>query len=332
MDKSEPLNEYEYAKKMYSYPRSPFQLNKIFESDSEILRFENGQIFLSNIDAITTEAELGLYKDPFQIGWLSVMSAFSDIAACGGEPIGAMQAVSFPKGYDETRFYKGVKEALSTCGTYLLGGDTSSGSLSVTTTAFGCSEKVLKRTGSSIGDLVFTTGGAGLGNFYVAKWLEGVDCSYFPKARLDIGKNIVGFSTSCIDTSDGFFSAISTLGMLNGWGVKLCTPLEKILHGDVHSFSGKFNYSLFSFLAGEHGDYELVFTCPAQHKNYVLEDLKCIYVGEVVETSGIWLNDGPGHVRYLHHFTRNLFSQYENDLETYFREFFKYADKYKNLA
>ena len=72
-----------------SFHRSPKQLNKVHETDAEIIRLENSPNDLAiTIDTISEEIKTGLYSDPYQIGWMSVMVNMSDLTAVGASTIG----------------------------------------------------------------------------------------------------------------------------------------------------------------------------------------------------------------------------------------------------
>ncbi len=61
----------------------PIQINKLQESDSELLNInilENDQLAVTT-DSIVEEIEMGIYKDPYLIGWMTVMVNMSDLAA-----------------------------------------------------------------------------------------------------------------------------------------------------------------------------------------------------------------------------------------------------------
>ena len=57
------------------YKRSPLQVNKIHESDSEIIKLKDNIFLAITTDSISEEIETGLYDDPWLIGWMAVTPA-----------------------------------------------------------------------------------------------------------------------------------------------------------------------------------------------------------------------------------------------------------------
>ena len=75
-------------------PRSLDQANGLGESDAELLRLPGTDLLLAiTTDAIVEEIEAGLYRDPYLIGWMTVMSSASDLAAVGADPLGILSLI-----------------------------------------------------------------------------------------------------------------------------------------------------------------------------------------------------------------------------------------------
>ena len=114
-----------------SFNRSPKQLNKVHETDAEIIELENSPYNLAiTIDTISEEIKTGLYSDPYQIGWMSVMVNMSDLAAVGASPLGIVISQIFPKkisGEEIKIIQDGINDACKKCETFVLGGDTNFG-------------------------------------------------------------------------------------------------------------------------------------------------------------------------------------------------------------
>lgn len=129
-----------------SFLRSPMQLNKVHETDAEIIELENSPFNLAiTIDTISEEIKTGLYSDPYQIGWMSVMVNMSDLAAVGASPLGIVISQILPKDISDdflSKLQKGINDACIKCGTFVLGGDTNFGDeLIISGCAIGTVEK-----------------------------------------------------------------------------------------------------------------------------------------------------------------------------------------------
>ncbi|MEE9390773.1 MAG: AIR synthase related protein, partial [Candidatus Aminicenantaceae bacterium] len=85
------------------FKRSPRQINKSHEADAELIEIEGNKSHLLavTIDSVAEEITEGIYRDPFTMGWVTVMSNFSDLAAVGAEPLGIIISVSVEAERDE---------------------------------------------------------------------------------------------------------------------------------------------------------------------------------------------------------------------------------------
>ena len=154
-----------------SFDRSPNQRNKLLESDAEIISLKNGTYLAATVDNIVEEIATGLYSDPYLIGWMAVMSSISDLSAVGASPLGLLLTENIPSEYPADKLaliQKGIHDACSISGTYVIGGDTNnSGELQLGATAIGIIEnepklnimnKLSKRLSDIISENVFTSG------------------------------------------------------------------------------------------------------------------------------------------------------------------------------
>src|SRR5512141_3471353 len=80
-----------------SFRRSPGQVNRLNESDAEIVRLGTSDTRIAvTTDSIVEEIASGLYDDPRMIGWMAAMANFSDLAAVGATPLGLLVAETLP--------------------------------------------------------------------------------------------------------------------------------------------------------------------------------------------------------------------------------------------
>jgi thiamine-monophosphate kinase len=288
-----------------SFKRSPSQLNKVHETDAEIIQIEKSPYDLAvTIDTISEEIKTGLYTDPYQIGWMSVMVNMSDLAAVGASPIGIVISQILPKEIPNEfleKIQKGINDACKKCSTFVLGGDTNFGDeliISGCTIGIVDKEKYLSRVGCKVGDKIYVTGKVGKGNAYAFQKLfnkNNSNIDYQPSARLE-WKNILNkYASSCIDTSDGVLSSLDQLMRINNVGFKFRNDWDDTIDRASGQLFGNHNLPLWLLLAGVHGEFELLFTVSSEKKlNFLKEachlNLKPIYLAEATEDQRIIIN------------------------------------------
>ena len=332
-----------------SFKHSPAQLNRVHETDAEIIQLEDSLNDLAiTIDTISEEIKTGLYTDPYQIGWISVMVNMSDLAAVGASPIGIVISQILPKNISDEflkKLQNGINDACLKCGTFVLGGDTNFGDeLIISGCAIGIveKEKFLKRVGCKAGDKIYVTGKVGSGNGYAAqkllfqnsevsfrtslrernllelkrkRFLPSVEMTvskaekessqlfnsgsdklkYFPEAKLGWRNILHKYSSSCIDTSDGVLSSLDQLKRLNKVGFNFRTAWDESIDGISKQLFNHYNLPLWLLFAGEHGEFELLFSIPAETEIEFLKetsqlDFKPIYLAEATEDLKIIIN------------------------------------------
>lgn len=290
-------------------PRSPRQLNAPYEADAELIRVggpkppPDGWLAVTT-DSISEEIDSGLYEGAEEIGWMAVTASASDLAAVGADPLGVMLDVSVPGDCSERfvrRLGRGVADAATSYGLPLLGGDTNrSSTLRIGSTALGwVVGRPSTRRGARPGHLIYTTGPAGLGAAVALERLleEGRirDALPFrPRARLTEGARFRAVIAACVDTSDGLLRALDDLLRLEGLGAELDPPVETLLHRDALTGATRRGLPGWLFLAGPHGDYELVFTVPPEDRGRLervagTTATPLLRIGRVVATPGVAL-------------------------------------------
>jgi thiamine-monophosphate kinase len=258
------------------FRRSPLQRNGLHQTDAEIVQLNESCAIAVTTDCISEEVAAGLYTDPWLIGWMAVMANMSDLAAVGAQPIGMLISEILPPGYPAEslrQLQRGIRDACDACHTFLLGGDTNAGKqLAITGTAVGlCAEgKFLSRTGCHPGELLYATDTVGIGSAFALSVLlpcgagqaEEQPVHYRPAARIREGKLLREFASSCMDTSDGVLATVDQLVRLNGLGFDLTEGWTNALHPTAAQMASERGIPDWIFLAGQHGEFELLFTIP----------------------------------------------------------------------
>ena len=244
-------------------------MNSLLESDSELVDIGKDQILAVTYDAIVEEIQEGLYTDPYQIGWMGITISISDLAAVGAEVIGMLMDLRIPNDLETDTIEKllnGIHDACKYYGCYVLGGDTNNATtIQIGSTGVGlCKNKPLMRKGMNPTDIVYVSGKMGSGSSYAySKFFKKKSFYFLPKARIKEGQILGKYASSCIDTSDGFIPAVCNLMEINDLGFKIDIPFKEILHDSCLNILNHSDLPEWVFLAGPHGEYELLFTVEA---------------------------------------------------------------------
>jgi thiamine-monophosphate kinase len=322
------------------FRRSPLQANGLHESDAELLRIGPSTYLAATTDTLAEEIACGLYRDPYLIGWMAVMASMSDLAAVGARPIGMLISELIPR--DASEMYlrslqQGIQDACAKCETYIAGGDTNAGAqLSITGCAFGVvrgSRTPLGRLGCLPGDILFATGPLGTGNaFALAQFIGGTGIAFRPVARLREGRLISSLASSRMDTSDGVLATLDQLMRLNGTGFDLDDGWERSCSPEALAVAAAHGVPPWLLLAGEHGEFELLFTLPEAREEQLLEHLagtSCapLRIGRVTTEPVITMPIRSERTPIDTARIRNIGNDHYGDVETYIAELMTIDDE-----
>ena len=347
------------------FQRSPLQRNNLQTSDAEIIQCpDNPNVSLAvTIDSIAEEISAGLYVDPYLAGWIAVMANMSDLAAVGAQPLGILVSEVLPEKFSEeslARLQRGLHDACKACGTFILGGDTNFGErLMLTGCALGTvnAGALLSRKGSHPGDVLYASGCLGSGNAFALEYFmrthpsgpgparapESIDylntvsdagdfLHYHPVARLKEGQSICGVASSCMDTSDGVLATLDQLMRVNHAGFELEKNWELAIVPHARRIVREFNMPDWFLLAGQHGEFELLFTLPQERERNLMIaaeriDWKPIRLGKVIEECEIRFPFAGKMVAPDTSRIRNLNFEAGEDIQAYIRELFAMNDQ-----
>jgi thiamine-monophosphate kinase len=227
--------------------------------------------------------------DPEEVARKLLRVNLSDLAAMGANPTGYLLACFWPEDLPLSwieGFTRGLAEDQAAFEIGLLGGDTvrTSGPLSLSLTALGHvpAGQALRRKGAEIGDLVVVSGTIGdgaLGLLAAQGKLTELSLSHqeylksryhLPTPRLQLGPELVGVASACLDVSDGLMADAGHISEVSSVGIVLQAsdiPLSAAARAAIDENPDYFNLAL---TGGD--DYELVFTLPPD-RDGELEDM-----------------------------------------------------------
>ncbi|MGR9043840.1 MAG: thiamine-phosphate kinase [Gammaproteobacteria bacterium] len=234
--------------------------------------------------------------EPGALGHKLLAVNLSDLASMGAEPVAVTLALTMPKADDSWLecFAKGFLTLAEAYQVDLIGGDTTSGPLTLTVQAMGLvpEGKALLRSTAQSGDLIYMSGrlgDAGLG----LKIEQGYRCRHperalkrfhRPEPRINEGLRLRDLASSCIDISDGLAQDLghilsqSRVGACLDWD---SLPFSAAVKGYIDD-TGDWTFPL---RAGD--DYELCFTVPSGKEGLLSENFTCI--GKIEDEPGLRL-------------------------------------------
>ncbi|MCI0473902.1 MAG: AIR synthase related protein, partial [Ignavibacteria bacterium] len=316
-------------------------LNKLHESDAELINLPEACFTLAlTTDTIAEEIESGLYGDPYTAGRMLVIVNLSDLSAVGANPIGLLLSEIFAADTDKnfiSELQRGISDACIEAGTYILGGDTNTGAktqIGATATGIISDGKIITRKGCLHGDILFSSGKLGAGNaFAFSALLAGKEKSVFPfipVIRTKEGIIIRKHGSCCMDTSDGAVAALDQLMRINGKGFVINAEYKDYIDANVIGLSHKFNIPVFNFLAGIHGEFELIFTVPNENAEAFLSDAGRIgwipvQLGNVIAEQEIIFKTNDGFIKPDTGYIRNLYEGKKGNVKEYAEELIRYS-------
>ncbi len=249
--------------------------------------------------------------DARSLGWKSLAVNLSDIAAMGGEPVGALLSLALPPNQTADwldEFVAGFMECAHAYRTRLLGGDTNRAErITIDVSVLGVvSGRPLLRRGAQVGDLILVTGAlggsrAGLEALQAGKG-ESVDLmSHFrPNPRLEVGSlaRMLG-ATAMMDLSDGLAADLPKLLRASNKGAIVRRTAIPV-HDAALRWAQAHNVDPVAFALAGGEDYELLITAPPATTPTLLEQIPqqtgvpLSVIGEVIGSGELWLESPEG--------------------------------------
>jgi thiamine-monophosphate kinase len=247
--------------------------------DAALLQPQPGQQLVAALDTLVAGRHFPHGSAPRSIGHRALAVNLSDLAAMGATPAWYLLSLTLPS-VDEQflgEFASGMLGLAREHDVALVGGDTTSGPLSISVQVLGHVPpgEALLRSGARPGDLLFVSGWPGEAAAGLQLEMLGArDMSrpegaagtrlrerfLFPVPRVALGLALRGLASACIDVSDGLAGDALKLATASGCGVAI--EAQKTLVSPVLVAALGREQALRAALTGG-DDYELCFTLPA---------------------------------------------------------------------
>lgn len=278
--------------------------------DAALLAPAPGMQLAASVDTLVAGVHFPPDTPAADVGWKSLAVNLSDLAAMGATPRACLLALTLPAADDAwvAEFAGGFFRMADAAGCALVGGDTTSGPLSITVTVLGevAPGEALRRSGAQVGDLVCVSGAPGVAALGLERWRAGsrdprdpaIAHLLRPMPRLALGQALRGVATACIDVSDGLLGDLAHVATASSAGADIDlaalprSPALAALSDDA----------LYEHILAGGDDYELCFTVPpARHDALpAIADAAGVpvtVIGRIVAEPGVRCRDARGNIR-----------------------------------
>jgi len=246
--------------------------------DAALLRVPEGAELVAAVDTLVEGRHFPAGTNARSIGHRALAVNLSDMAAMGAVPAWATLALTLPRadgGWLEG-FARGFGELAAVHGVALVGGDTTSGPLTISVQILGHVPRgsALRRGGGKAGDVLAVTGtlgDAGAGLAIATRALEATDAAAarellrrfeYPTPRVELGISARGIASAAMDISDGLAGDLPKLAAAGGLGATVEVerlPLSVALRAAASPEQSR------SWALGAGDDYELLLAVPPEH-------------------------------------------------------------------
>ena len=299
LSKENTLDEHLLIQKYFSNIGSAFLAEHNVEvsvgDDASVIAAKNNTHQINSIDTSIEGVHFIKDMSPSDIAYRSCVVALSDLAACGARPKWFSIALTIPELKESwiKEYSEGLIEFSEEYKIPLVGGDTTKGTLSITVQVMGevDSGKAILRSSAKEDQLIFVSGT--IGDAYLGlRECNGTSGenknrpSYLrPKAKIDLGLELVDIASAAIDVSDGLLQDMNLICQASNIGAEIF--LEKI----PTSLSEK---SIELINSGD--DYELCFTAEEEKYEKVMNiskklNIQIVNIGKTTSSQELVLFD-----------------------------------------
>ncbi len=279
--------------------------------DAAMLSIPAGERLVTSIDTLVAGVHFFESVAANDLGHKSLAVSLSDMAAMGASPFSVLLSITLPKAdagwlKDFSHDFFALADAFDVA---LVGGDTTSGPLSISTVVNGLvpEGEAICRRGAKVGDLIYVTGHLGDAGLALALLKSGekqidqrlLTALQRPVPRVKEGLALRGLATAAIDISDGLLADLEKILKASQLGAVIYAPrlpislaMQQYCQQGIVSESAAWELAL---SAGD--DYELCFTIEKscqQQLEQIAQQFSCQFqcVGEVVAGEGCEVLDG----------------------------------------
>ncbi len=299
------------------------RLNRKFVSE-DVEYFKIGKkYFVLKIDTLVESTDIPKNTSLQYAARKSVISCISDFAAKGIKPNFGIVSVVLPRKLSKKKIEDlaiGFEKASKEFDIKILGGDTNEGKeISISFTLFGITNKIIKRKGAKLNDVIISSGPFGYssaGLFILQKkkkhsqsfGTKAKNAVLNPKSRLMFGLKNKNYFSSSMDSSDGLSTTLNEMAEQSKRKFVITNiPAQR----DVFDFatSNRLDPMNLIFNGGE--EYEIIATVNpsdlAKIKKYAkIHHIQLYEIGYVTKGNGVYLQKNSKFIKIKdkgwHHF------------------------------
>jgi len=272
--------------------------------DAAVLELPPDSHLVAAADTLNAGVHFPEDTAPFDIGYKCLAVNLSDLAAMGATPRWALLSLSLPEAEPAwaSQFAEGFRSLAQAHKVALVGGDTTRGPLSIGVTVLGSVEPggQLTRDGANPGDLLVVSGSTGGAAFVLDSLQSGrlvADRRRLdrPRPRVRLGQALKGHASACIDISDGLLADLGHVLKASQCAARI--DIEKLPENTLLAGCDLQSKRRFQLSGGD--DYELLFTLPPRHRDWLGKlsaslEVQLTVIGEIEAGRGVRCVAGDG--------------------------------------
>tara|TARA_B100001750_G_scaffold77589_1_gene61549 strand:- start:1624 stop:2571 length:948 start_codon:yes stop_codon:yes gene_type:complete len=279
--------------------------------------------FVLKIDTLVESTDIPKNVGLQYIARKSIISCVSDFAAKGIKPIFGIVSVVLPRKLSKKKIEDlaiGFGKASKEFGIKILGGDTNEGKeISISFTLFGITNKIIKRKGAKLNDIIISSGpfgysSAGLSILQKKKkhsqsfGIKAKNAVLNPKSRLMFGLKNKNYFSSSMDSSDGLSTTLEELARQSKRKFIVTNVPAK---ADIFDFAANNRLNAMNLIFNGGEEYEIIATVNPSNltkiKKYAkIHHIQLYEIGYVAKGNGVYLQKNGRFIKIKdkgwHHF------------------------------
>ena len=279
--------------------------------------------FVLKIDTLVESTDIPKNVGLQYIARKSIISCVSDFAAKGIKPIFGIVSVVLPRKLSKKKIEDlaiGFGKASKEFGIKILGGDTNEGKeISISFTLFGITNKIIKRKGAKLNDIIISSGpfgysSAGLSILQKKKkhsqsfGIKAKNAVLNPKSRLMFGLKNKNYFSSSMDSSDGLSTTLEELARQSKRKFIITNVPAK---ADIFDFAANNRLNAMNLIFNGGEEYEIIATVNPSNltkiKKYAkIHHIQLYEIGYVTKGNGVYLQKNGRFIKIKdkgwHHF------------------------------